>query len=193
MGWVHVSSGDLFREVRESDTELGRLVKSYYDRGALVPDDVTIEMILDRLARPDCANGVLLDGFPRTLAQGEALDKALAKRGHKVDQAVYLRVGEPELLRRLSGRWLCRNCGAPYHAVTAPPKQAGRCDRCGGELYQRPDDTEETALNRLKVYFDSTVPLIGYYQQQGALVEVNGEQDVEAVREAMLAILGKAV
>ncbi|MSQ09751.1 MAG: hypothetical protein EXR52_01915 [Dehalococcoidia bacterium] len=106
---------------------------------------------------------------------------------------MYLRVGEPELLRRLSGRWLCRKCGAPYHAVTAPPKQAGQCDRCGGELYQRPDDTEETARKRLGVYFDSTVPLIGYYQLQGALVEVNGEQDVAAVREAMLAVLGKAV
>jgi len=192
MGWDHVSSGDLFREVRESGTELGLLVKSYYDKGALVPDDVTIQMILDRLAQPDCANGVLLDGFPRTLAQGQALDAALKQQGHRVDKAVYLRVGEQELLRRLSGRWLCRNCGAPYHTVTAPPKQAGVCDRCGGELYQRPDDTEETARNRLKVYFDSTVPLIGYYQQQGALVEVNGEQDVDTVRQAMMAVLGKA-
>lgn len=188
-GWVHVASGDLFREVRARDTELGRLVKSYYDQGALVPDDVTIRLILDRLAQPDTANGVLLDGFPRTLPQGEALDQALEQRGQRVDRAVYLRVGEAELLRRLSGRWLCRSCGAPYHTVTAPPKQPGRCDRCGGELYQRPDDTEETARHRLKVYFEATVPLIEYYQRRGVLREVNGEQDVESVRRDLMAAL----
>jgi adenylate kinase len=132
----------------------------------------------------------LLDGFPRTLRQGEALDEALAKEGQRVDKAVYLKVSEGELLRRLSGRWLCRTCGAPYHTVTAPPRLAGKCDRCGGELYQRPDDTEATARNRLKVYFESTVPLIAYYRDRGNLVEVDGEQAVAAVRNALMNVLG---
>ncbi len=190
MGWVHVASGDLFREVREGASDLGRLVKSYYDKGELVPDEVTIRMLLERLAQPDCQKGVMLDGFPRTLRQGEALDEALHQQSAQVDKAVYLKVSDAELLRRLSGRWLCRKCGAPYHAVTAPPKVAGTCDRCGGELYQRPDDTEETARNRLKVYFDSTFPLIEYYQRRGNLVEINGEQGVEAVGKALMAALG---
>ena len=189
MGWVHVASGDLVREVRAQDTELGRLVKSYYDKGELVPDEVTIRMVLERLAKPDCQKGVLLDGFPRTLRQGEALDEALTKQGLRVDKAAYLKVGDAELLRRLGGRWLCRVCSAPYHVVTAPPKKAGVCDRCGGELYQRPDDTEETAKNRLKVYFEATAPLVGYYQRRGNLVEIDGERDVETVREALMQAL----
>ena len=188
--WLHVASGDLFREVRESDTELGRLVKSYYDKGALVPDEVAIRMILERLAQPDSQKGVLLDGFPRTLPQGEALDAALAAQGAQVDKAVYLKVSNEELLRRLGGRWLCRSCGAPYHVAFSPPREAGKCDRCGGELYQRADDTEETAKNRLKVFFDQTEPLIGYYQQRGTLVEVNGEQSVDAVRTDLMQVLG---
>jgi len=187
--WLHVASGDLFREVRESDTELGRLVKSYYDKGALVPDEVAIRMILERLAQPDSQKGVLLDGFPRTLPQGEALDGALAAKGERVDRAVYLKVSDAELLRRLGGRWLCRSCGAPYHVAFSPPREACKCDRCGGELYQRADDTEETAKNRLKVFFDQTEPLIGYYQQRGNLVEVNGEQSVDAVREDLMKVL----
>lgn len=191
MGWVHVASGDLFREVRESNTEVGRLVKSYYDKGELVPDDATIRMILDRLAQPDCQKGVLLDGFPRTLKQAEALDAALAQQGTQVDKAVYLKVSEQELLRRLSGRWLCRNCATPYHTVSSPPSEAGKCDRCGGELYQRADDTEETAKNRLKVYFESTVPLIGYYETRGNLEEVNGEQPVDTVRADLMRLLSE--
>jgi len=190
MDWLHVASGDLFRDVRESDTELGRLVKSYYDKGALVPDEVAIRMILERLAQPDSQKGVLLDGFPRTLPQGEALDAALAAQGAQVDKAVYLKVSNDELLRRLGGRWLCRSCGAPYHVAFSPPREAGKCDRCGGELYQRADDTEETAKNRLKVFFDQTEPLIGYYQQRGTLVEVNGEQSVDAVRTDLMKVLG---
>jgi len=190
MDWLHVASGDLFRDVRESDTELGRLVKSYYDKGALVPDEVAIRMILERLTQPDSQKGVLLDGFPRTLPQGEALDAALAAQGAQVDKAVYLKVSNEELLRRLGGRWLCRSCGAPYHVAFSPPREAGKCDRCGGELYQRADDTEETAKNRLKVFFDQTEPLIGYYQQRGTLVEVNGEQSVDAVRTDLMQVLG---
>lgn len=189
LGLVHVASGDQFREVRESDTDLGRLVKSYYDKGELVPDDVTIQMILSRLARPDCEKGCLLDGFPRTLQQAEALDEALAKQNKRVDKVVSIQVSEAELLRRLSGRWLCRKCGAPYHSVYAPPKKAGACDACGGELYQRPDDTEATAKNRLEVYNRQTAPLIKYYTGQRKLTAVDGEKTVEAVTQDMVATL----
>ncbi|MBI2885822.1 MAG: adenylate kinase [Chloroflexi bacterium] len=185
LGVAHVSSGDLFRAVRESDTELGRLVKSYYDKGALVPDDVTIRMILERLRQPDCVTGCLLDGFPRTMEQAQALDAALKPQAKRVDKVIYLHVSESELLRRLSGRWLCRNCGASYHTVSAPPKQEGACDLCGGALYQRPDDTLETAKSRLEVYFRQTLPLIDYYMQQGKLSQVNGGQSIEAVEHAM--------
>ena len=189
LGLVHVASGDLFREVRESDNDLGRLVKSYYDKGELVPDDVTIQMILSRLARPDCEKGCLLDGFPRTLQQAEALDEALGKQNKRVDKVISIQVSEAELLRRLSGRWLCRKCGAPYHSVYAPPKKAGTCDACGGELYQRPDDTEATAKNRLEVYNRQTAPLITYYTGQRKLTDVDGEKSVEAVSLAVVATL----
>ena len=132
LGLVHLASGDLFRQVRESDTELGRLVKDYYDKGALVPDDVTIRMILERLNEPDCAKGCLLDGFPRTIEQAKALDAALNERNQNVDEAISIDVSEEELVRRLGGRWLCRNCSTPYHSVSALPKQEGVCDECGG-------------------------------------------------------------
>lgn len=189
LGLPHIASGDLFRAVRESDTELGRLVKSYYDRGALVPDDVTIRLILDRLNQEDTALGALLDGFPRTLEQARALDAALADQGKAIDRVPYIKVSTDELLRRLGGRWICLNCQTPYHVVSAPPKVAGRCDKCGGELYQRPDDSIETAKNRLDVYFNQTALLIEYYQGQSKLVEINGEQSVEQVGHAVLAAL----
>lgn len=192
LGLTHVASGDLIREVRESDTDLGRLVKSYYDKGELVPDDVTIQMVLERLAKPDCKRGCLLDGFPRTLQQAEALDAALQKDGKQVDKVVAINVSEGELLKRLGGRWLCRKCSAAFHVVFAPPKKAGVCDNCGGDLYQRADDTEETAKNRLDVYFRQTMPLVDYYAKQKKLVEVNGEQTVEQVAGELLAVLGSA-
>ncbi len=175
--------------MRESDTELGRLVKSYYDRGALVPDEVTIRMILDRLTQPDGAAGALLDGFPRTLEQARALDEALQAQGKGIDRVLYIKVSTGELLNRLGGRWICRSCQTPYHVVSAPPKVAGRCDTCGGELYQRADDSIETAKNRLDVYFSQTAPLIDYYLGAGKLVEVNGEQSVEQVERDVLAAL----
>ena len=189
LGLTHIASGDLFREIRQSDTELGRLVKSYYDKGSLVPDEVTIRMLLERLAQPDCQAGCLLDGFPRTLQQAQALDEAFAAQAKRVDRVISIKVSDAELLRRLSGRWLCRNCGASYHTVSAPPRQPDTCDTCGGPLYQRPDDTEQTAKNRLEVYFNQTSPLIDYYDRKGNLVEVDGEQSVEAVQQAMLAAL----
>lgn len=185
-GWVYLASGDLFREARQSKTDLGRLVRSYYDKGELVPDDVTIRMVLERLEQPDCRDGCLLDGFPRNLEQARALDAALGARGSQVDRVISIAVSERELLRRLGGRWLCKVCSRPYHSVSAPPKQPGVCDACGGELYQRPDDTEETAKTRLEVYFKQTMPLMAYYEKQGKLVEVNGEQSVADVTSAIL-------
>jgi len=189
LGLAHIASGDLFRKEQESGSELGKIAKSYMEKGQLVPDDVTVKMILGRIAAPDCVKGFLLDGFPRTLEQAKALDKALAAQGKRIDRVLYIKVSVKELLRRLSGRWICRNCQAPYNIVELPPKVKGKCDRCGGELYQRADDTEETARKRLDVYFNQTMPLIEYYTKSGTLVEVNGEQGVEAVGRDVIAVL----
>ena len=189
LGLAHIASGDLFRKEQESGSELGKIAKSYMEKGQLVPDDVTVKMVLGRIAAPDCVKGFLLDGFPRTLEQAKALDKALAAQGKRMDRVLYIKVSVKELLRRLSGRWICRNCQAPYNIVELPPKVKGKCDRCGGELYQRADDTEETARKRLDVYFNQTMPLIEYYTKSGTLVEVNGEQGVEAVGRDVIAVL----
>lgn len=181
LGLSHIASGDLFREVQRSGTELGNVLKSYMEKGLLVPDEITVRMILERLAAPDCKLGCILDGFPRTVTQASALDKALKQQGKGIDKAAYINVSTEELLRRLSGRWICRKCQTPYHQVFSPPKVAGKCDRCGGELYQRADDTEETVKKRVQVYMKETAPLIGYYKKQSKLVEVNGEQPVDKV------------
>ena len=187
----HVASGDLFRAEAAKGTELGRMAKTYMDKGLLVPDEVTIKMILKRLSEPDCKQGFLLDGFPRTIEQAVALDKALSQSGQDMDWAIYIKVDTEELLRRLSGRWICRKCQAPYHMVTAPPKKAGICDKCGGELYQRDDDKVETAKKRLDVYFRQTAPLIEYYSKARKILEIDGNQDITAVGKEMLAKLKK--
>lgn len=186
---VQVASGDLFRQALQRETELGIKAKSYMERGQLVPDEITIQMVMERLSAPDCAKGAILDGFPRNLPQADALDKALAQQSKAIDKVVYIMVSEGELLKRLSGRLICRNCQAPYHAVDSPPEVEGRCDRCGGELYQRPDDTVATVKKRLEVYFAETSPLIEYYDRAGKLVEVNGEGSVPEVHERMLEAL----
>jgi adenylate kinase len=183
----HVASGDLFRENLKNETELGRKAKVYMDRGDLVPDDVTIAMVMERLSRPDCASGALLDGFPRTLAQAEALDQALAAQGHSISVVLNVVVPDDVLVERVSGRRLCRVCGEAYHIQFNPPKQPGVCDADGGELYQRDDDKPETVRQRLKVYWDQTSPLIDYYRRQGVLVEVNGDQPIDAVEAALRA------
>lgn len=188
---AHLASGDLFREAVEKGTALGQKVKSYMERGALVPDEVTIQLIAERLDGTDCQRGCIFDGFPRTLAQAEALDRMLSERGKALDRAVYIEVPEEELLKRLGGRWVCRKCQAPYHEVTSPPKVAGICDRCGGELYQRPDDKVETVKERLKVYFNQTMPLLDYYKARGKLVKVDGGRSIEDVTEAIIGVLGK--
>lgn len=184
-GLVHVASGDLFRKAEREGTELGKLAKSYMDKGLLVPDEVTIKMILERV--DEINQGFMLDGFPRTIEQARALDKALVDKG--IDKAIYIRVSDEELLRRLSGRWICRNCQAPYHLVSSPPKVNGKCDSCGGELYQRSDDTVETAQKRLEVYFAQTAPLIDFYKQDGRLAEIDGQRSIEEVNGELIALL----
>lgn len=189
LGLPHVASGDLFRDNLKRETELGLKAKSYMERGELVPDDVTIAMVLERLSRPDTAKGALLDGFPRTIQQAEALDAALAAQGRKIEKVINFNVSEDALMARLTGRWICRNCQATYHTLYNPPKQPGLCDVCGGELYQRPDDTPETVANRLRVYFNQTRPLIDYYQKRGQLVDINGEQEIEQVQQDIVQAL----
>lgn len=186
---VQVASGDLFRQALRDETELGLKAKAYMDKGQLVPDEITIQMVLERLAAPDCTDGAILDGFPRNLAQAKALDKALAEQSKFIDKVVYIAVSERELLKRLSGRWICRQCQAPYHEVDSPPKVAGKCDRCGGELYQRADDNTETIKQRLKVYFAETSPLIDYYTGSGKLLEIDGEGSAAAVNKRIVAAL----
>jgi adenylate kinase len=177
LGLPHIASGDLFRENLKNETELGKKAQVYMDRGDLVPDDITIGMVMDRLSRPDCAGGALFDGFPRTIAQAEAL----ANRGYKISLVPNIVVPDDVLVERVSGRRLCRTCGEAYHIKFNPPKQPGVCDTDGGELYQRDDDNAETVRQRLKVYWDQTSPLIDYYRRQGVLVEVNGDQPIDTV------------
>jgi len=186
-GLVHITTGELFREAIRQETELGKQAKVYYDQGQLVPDHLTIAMLLERLSQGDCAGGCILDGFPRTLEQATALDEALAREGRAIDKVVYIQAPQDELLSRLSGRWNCRQCGSVYHERFQPPREAGRCDQCGGELYQREDDKPETARRRLEVYAQQTAPLIDYYRERGKLVEIDGHKSVEDVAENLLA------
>ncbi len=189
LGVVHVASGDLFRRALGEETELGLLAKSYMEKGELVPDEVTINMVLERIRQQDCADGVLFDGFPRTLSQAEALDDKLAAEGKQIDKVVYIEVPAEELVKRLSGRWICRKCQTPYHEQSSPPKSPGRCDKCGGELYQRADDKEETVRERLKVFFSQTVPIVDYYDRQGKLLRVDGNRGIEDVSATIIEVL----
>ncbi len=186
---AHIATGDLFRQVQQKGGELALKVKSYMEKGLLVPDEITVQMVLERIGTEDCKKGVIFDGFPRNLKQAEALDNALARQGGKINRAVYIKVPEDELLMRLSGRWVCRSCQAPYHEVNSPPRIAGKCDRCGGELYQRADDTLETIKKRLQVYFVETAPLIDYYKRAGKLLEVDGQGELEAVSARLVKAL----
>jgi len=188
-GLVHITTGELFREAIRKETELGKQAKPYYDRGDLVPDALTIGMLLERLAEEDAVHGCLLDGFPRTLEQAKALDQALVEQGQAIDKVLCLQVPEDELLGRLAGRWTCRGCGDVYHRQSRWPKVEGRCDRCGGELYQRDDDQPESVRRRLEVYSRQTAPLIDYYRGQGKLVEVDGYRSVDEVSGELQAAL----
>lgn len=187
----HVSSGDLFRKALDEKTELGLQAKAYLDRGELVPDDITMAMVLSRLEEPDCAQGVVLDGFPRTIPQAQALDKGLRKVARQIGLVIYLEVPREELLHRLSGRYICRANQHVYNINTNPPKVAGVCDIDGSELYQRSDDTGEAVQRRLDIFFNETIQLLDYYDQQHKLVRVNGNQSIEQVQAALLSIIPK--
>jgi adenylate kinase len=189
-GLTHISSGDIFRENLKNQTELGKLADGYMERGELVPDDLTIAMIRERLSRPDCQEGALLDGFPRTPAQADALGKIIVDLDGRLTAVPYINVPSPVLIERLSGRWTCRAAGHVFHEKYNPPKQAGRCDFDGSELYQREDDKAETVANRIHVYLDQTQPLIDYYKEKGLLIEVDGSQSIENVTTELLAALG---
>jgi adenylate kinase len=187
-----IATGDMLREAMAAGTALGREAKQYYDRGELVPDDLILRMIQERLGQPDAARGFLFDGFPRNLAQAEALERLVKELGHSIDGVFYLDVGEPELLRRLTGRRVCRKCGETFHVVSNPPKSTGVCDTCGGELYQRPDDAEATVKNRLAVYAKQTKPLLEYYRARDLVTTIQGEDTIDAVRAALRTAAARA-
>ena len=187
---AHLATGDLFRDNLKRETELGKLAKSYMDRGALVPDEVTIGMVRERLKEADTRNGVLFDGFPRTVAQAEALDKLLGERAGRIEKVLFIHAPEDVLLDRLGNRWTCKKCGAVYNLNSKPPKVAGVCDVCGGELYQRPDDNLETQQKRIEVYAAQTAPLIEYFDQKGMLARIDGRQPIEKVTADVKAAIG---
>jgi adenylate kinase len=189
LGIRHIASGDLFRKAQDERTELGLRAKAYLDRGELVPDDITVAMILERIAQPDCFPGILLDGFPRTIAQAEALDSNLYRIRRHIDKAVYLEVSREELLKRLSGRYICRAQQHIYNMATRPPKVPGICDIDGSPLYQRSDDTGEAVEKRLAIFFNETIQLLDYYDKQQKLIRVNGEQDIDQVTLDLLNVL----
>lgn len=187
----HVSTGDIFRANIKEGTELGKEAKTYMDKGLLVPDELTVKILLDRVAKEDCKNGYVLDGFPRTIPQAEVLDKALSEMGDAIDFAIDVEVPDENIIRRMSGRRACLACGATYHIVHVPPKKEGICDKCGKELVLRDDDKPETVKNRLEVYHDQTQPLIDFYTKKGILKTVDGTQDMNDVFAAIVTILGE--
>jgi adenylate kinase len=186
LGLAHISSGDLFRHHQQQGTPLGLKTVEYVSHGLLVPDEITIAMVLERVLQPVGGTPFLLDGFPRNLVQAEALDDGLGGRGYRVDRVILIKVPQEELVTRLSGRLVCRQCQTPYHEHTAPPETPGKCDRCGGELYQREDDTTEAVKVRIQVYHDETEPLVQYYTRTGILVEIDGVGRVDEVGHRLL-------
>ena len=191
LGAPHVASGDLLREHRRIGTVLGHAAKEYMDRGDLVPDALVVDMILDRLNEPDAVRGALLDGFPRTIAQADALERRLARRGGRVRMAIYIDVPTDELIERLAGRWLCRACQASYHAVFNPPRRACVCDVCDGELYQRADDRREVVAQRIAVYLSDTLPVVNRYARKHMLQRIDGNRPIATVRAALAAAIGE--
>lgn len=189
-GIPHVSTGDIFRMNIKNGTELGKEAKTYMDKGELVPDELTVRILLDRVAQEDCKNGYVLDGFPRTIPQAEVLDAELTKLGDAIDYAINVDVPDENIIRRMSGRRACVSCGATYHIVHIPPKKEGICDKCGAELILRDDDKEETVKNRLNIYHAQTQPLIDFYTNKGVLKTVDGTVDSAEVFAAIKAILG---
>ncbi|RAK16763.1 adenylate kinase [Anoxybacillus vitaminiphilus] len=189
-GIPHISTGDMFRAAIKEGTALGLEAKSYMDRGDLVPDEVTIGIVRERLSKDDCQKGFLLDGFPRTVTQAEALENILAELNRSIDYVINIDVDKDILMERLTGRRICKNCGATYHLVFNPSAQPGVCDKCGGELYQRADDNEETVANRLEVNLKQAKPLLDFYQEKGYLRNINGQQEIDKVFEDISELLG---
>jgi adenylate kinase len=189
-GIPHISTGDMFRAAIKEGTALGLEAKSYMDRGDLVPDEVTIGIVRERLSKDDCQKGFLLDGFPRTVAQAEALENILAELNRSIDYVINIDVDKDILMERLTGRRICKDCGATYHLVFNPPAQSGVCDKCGGELYQRADDNEATVANRLEVNLKQAKPLLDFYQEKGYLRNINGQQEIDKVFEDISELLG---
>ncbi|WP_026369827.1 adenylate kinase [Kallotenue papyrolyticum] len=186
----HIASGELFRQHMRDETELGKLARTYVDRGELVPDDIVITMILERIFQPDCEHGVILDGFPRTKEQAAALERALEEHQQKIDAVIFLNAPRDVLLKRIVGRQTCRNCQTPYNIYYSPPREEGVCDLCGGDLYTRSDDNMETARHRLEVYLQQTAPLIEHYRALGLLHEVDGLGDIHEVTARLVRELG---
>ncbi len=186
----HIASGELFRQHMRDETDLGKLARSYVDRGELVPDDVVINMILERVFQPDCEHGVIFDGFPRTKEQAAALERALEEHHQKIDAVIFLNAPRDVLLKRIVGRQTCRNCQTPYNIYYSPPREEGVCDICGGDLYTRSDDNMETARHRLDVYLQQTAPLIEHYRELGLLHEVDGLGDIHEVTSRLVRELG---
>uniref|UniRef100_A0A7C4WJY4 Adenylate kinase n=1 Tax=Geoglobus ahangari TaxID=113653 RepID=A0A7C4WJY4_9EURY len=188
-GVPQISTGDMFREAVAKGTELGKKAKEYMDRGELVPDEIVIGIVKERLAQPDCEKGFILDGFPRTLKQAEALDEILEEMNKKIDAVINIIVPDEEIIKRIVYRRTCKNCGAVYNLIYSPPKEDNKCDKCGGELYQRDDDKEETVRERLRVYKEQTEPLIDYYKKKGTLYEVDGTKPIDEVWKQIESIL----
>lgn len=187
----HISTGDIFRKNIKEGTELGKKAQEYMNAGALVPDELVVDLVKDRLQQDDCKNGFLLDGFPRTIFQAEKLDEFLSESNLKMDIVINLEVEKEALIKRLTGRRVCKDCGASYHIVNIPPKKEGVCDICGGELIQRKDDNIETVENRINVYEEQTAPLIGYYKEAGSLVDFDGEASLDEVFDAIVQAIGE--
>jgi adenylate kinase len=188
-GIPHISTGDMFRAAIKEETEMGKQAKSYMDQGLLVPDEVVIGIVKERLGKADCEKGFMLDGFPRTMAQAEALSATLAEMERNIDHVINIDVDRSILLERLTGRRICRSCGATYHVVFNPPSQEGICDKCGGELYQRDDDNEATVATRLDVNIEQSAPILNYYKEKGLLRNINGQQDIDKVFEDVAKVL----
>ena len=186
----HISTGDIFRKNIKEGTELGKKAKGFIDQGLLVPDELTVGLVTDRISQPDCKNGFMLDGFPRNVAQAQHLDKYLKEVGISLDKVVNIEVDKDILVGRAVGRRICKSCGATYHVEFNPPKVDGVCDVCGGELYQRADDNEETVSKRIQVYLDETKPLVNYYSQEGIIANINGQQSIDNVFGDIVEALG---
>lgn len=191
LGIPHISTGDMFRKAIKEGTEMGKKAKEYMDQGQLVPDEVTIGIVKERLAEEDCKQGFLLDGFPRNVAQAEALKEILGELGYSLDKVINLQVPFAKIVSRLTGRRVCQGCGATYHVENNPPQKAGQCDKCGGQLIQRADDTEETVKSRLEVYEKQTAPVVAYYEKENLLCHINGDQPIEQVLSEIGQCIGR--